>query len=404
MNVDAQRRFDRYVGVPLCRALSLLPRARDRASDAPLPKKILVILLSEMGSLFLARPMLLRLREKYPEAALHALVFHQNKEVLELLDIIPEGHILTVRNSSLKALLRDSFAAIKMMRFIGIDTVVDCELFSRIGAIYSIASGAHVRVGFERHTQEGLYRGSFINRPVLYNPYQHIAQQFLTLSEAIEGAGAPTVKRPIVDADLVLPRMTLVEGELETARRHFEDSFPAAGGRRLVLLYPGGGLLPIRAWPIESYVELASSMVREGFVVGVIGLVADKPLATKLQEAIGEADCLDVTGYTKTVRELMVLFHLADLLVTNDGGPGHFAAMTPVPSIILYGPETPVLYGSLQDEVHHFYLNLSCSPCVTAYNHRASPCDGDNQCLKRITPAEVIRKAKELTSSNHVGV
>ena len=126
--------------------------------------------------------------------------------------------------------------------------------------------------------------------------------------------------------------------------------------------------------------------LREGFVVGVIGLVADKPLATKLQEAIGEADCLDVTGYTKTVRELMVLFHLADLLVTNDGGPGHFAAMTPVPSIILYGPETPVLYGSLQDEVHHFYLNLSCSPCVMAYNHRASPCDGDNQCLKRITP------------------
>ena len=39
--------------------------------------------------------------------------------------------------------------------------------------------------------------------------------------------------------------------------------------------------------------------------VGVIGLVADKPLATKLQEATGEADCLDVTGYTKTVRELM---------------------------------------------------------------------------------------------------
>ena len=62
-----------------------------------------------------------------------------------------------------------------------------------------------------------------------------------------------------------------------------------------------------------------------------------------------------------------------------------------------------MLYGSLHDKVHHFYVNLSCSPCVTAYNHRASPCDGDNQCLKRISPAEVIRKAKELVSSKHVG-
>jgi len=403
VRIDSQRRVDRYLGAPLCRLLSLLPRARDRAADAPPPNKILVILLSEKGSLFLARPMLLRLREKYPEAALYALVFQQNKEVLELLDIVPEGQILTVRNSSLKVLRQDSFAAIKMLRFIGIDTVVDCELFSRLSAIYSIASGARVRVGFERHTQEGLYRGSFINRPVPYNPYQHIAQQFLTLAEAVEGVGVPTVKRPIVDTDLTLPRMRLVEGELETARRHFEDSFPAAAGRRLVLLYPGGGLLPIRAWPIESYVELASAMVQEGFVVGVIGLADDKPLATKVQDSLGETDCLDVTGYTKTVRELMLLFHFADLLVTNDGGPGHFAALTPVPSIILYGPETPVLYGSLDGKAHHFYLNLSCSPCVTAYNHRASPCDGDNQCLKRITPAEVIQKAKVLVRSMHVG-
>jgi len=403
VRIDSQRRVDRYIGAPLCRLLSLLPRARDRAADAPPPKKILVILLSEKGSLFLARPMLLRLREKYPEAALYALVFQQNKEVLELLDIVPEDQILTVRNSSLKALRQDSFAAIKMLRFIGIDTVVDCELFSRLSAIYSIASGARVRVGFERHTQEGLYRGSFINRPVPYNPYQHIAQQFLTLAEAVEGVGVPTVKRPIVDTGLTLPRMRLVEGELETARRHFEDSFPAAAGRRLVLLYPGGGLLPIRAWPIESYVELASAMVQEGFVVGVIGLADDKPLATKVQDSLGETDCLDVTGYTKTVRELMLLFHFADLLVTNDGGPGHFAALTPVPSIILYGPETPVLYGSLDSKAHHFYLNLSCSPCVTAYNHRASPCDGDNQCLKRITPAEVIQKAKVLVRSMHVG-
>jgi ADP-heptose:LPS heptosyltransferase len=96
----------------------------------------------------------------------------------------------------------------------------------------------------------------------------------------------------------------------------------------------------------------------------------------------------------------MLIFHLADLLVTNDGGPGHFAAMTPISSIIFFGPETPALYGSLSPRAFHFYQGLSCSPCLTAYNHRNSPCDGDNQCLKTIPARDVLAKARELLAES----
>ena len=34
-----------------------------------------------------------------------------------------------------------------------------------------------------------------MNRPVLYNPYQHIAQQFVTLADAIGSTDVPTAKR-----------------------------------------------------------------------------------------------------------------------------------------------------------------------------------------------------------------
>ncbi|HEY7700111.1 MAG TPA: glycosyltransferase family 9 protein, partial [Vicinamibacteria bacterium] len=197
MRVRFQRRVDRFVGAPLCRLLSMLPRAWDEAKDAPPPRKILVILLSEMGSLVLAQPMFARLRKTYPEASLHALVFRKNKEVLDLLDVIPEGNIWTLRDDSLSHLMADALASIGALRRIGIDTVLDCELFSRVSAILSFLSGARRRVGFERHTQEGLYRGSFLNRPVLYNPYHHIARQFLTLVEAVDGSGRPLVKRSI---------------------------------------------------------------------------------------------------------------------------------------------------------------------------------------------------------------
>ena len=165
MNVDFQRAVDRFVGVPLCRILSLFPRARDRAEGEPPPRRILVILLSEMGSLVLAQPMLSRLRARYPGASLHALVFRKNREVLELLEAIPSENILTLRDASLAALVADTVAALRTLRRLRIEAVIDCELFARLSAILSFLSGARRRVGFERHTQEGLYRGSFINRP-----------------------------------------------------------------------------------------------------------------------------------------------------------------------------------------------------------------------------------------------
>jgi len=393
VRVETLRRIDRYLGVPLCRLFSLWPAGRVRNEDAPPPRKIVVILLSEMGSLVLAQPMFSRLHAKYPAAELHALVFCRNKEVLDLLEAVPEENIFTLRDGSLTVFARDALAAIRALRRAGIDTVIDCELFSRASAILSFLIGASRRVGFERHTQEGLYRGSFINRPVLYNPYQHIAQQFVTLAEAIEGRGTPTVKRPVSTRLPAISRIRLRPGELDAMRSRISRDFPSIAESRLVLVYPGGGLLPIRAWPLGSYQELVTGLLKEGFGVGLIGLAEDRPLARGIREVCGEARTVDLTGYTRTVRELVVLFHLAELLVTNDGGPCHFASMTPIRSIVLYGPETPALYGSLDPSSIAFYSNISCSPCLTAYNHRSSPCDGDNQCLKIIEPGDVLARA-----------
>jgi ADP-heptose:LPS heptosyltransferase len=353
----------------------------------------MMILLSEMGSLVLARPMFDRLRKKYPAAALYALVFEQNKGVLDILEVVPEENILTVRNDSISHFTADSVGAWRTMRKLGIDTVLDCELFSRISSIYSFLSGAEIRVGFHPYTQEGLYRGNFINRPVLYNPYQHISGQFINLVEAIESDGVPLVKRPVGNDTSGITAMTAGRDEIAAMSARLTNNFPQVQGKTIILIYAGGGLLPIRAWPLSYFCSIAQDFSQNDYVVGIIGLKQDKEIAAEIVSHCRSANCIDLTGYTKTVRELMLLFHLASLLITNDGGPGHFAAMTPIPAIIFYGPETPALYGSLDGESINLYASLSCSPCLTAYNHRKSPCDGDNQCLKSIHPETVLKKS-----------
>ena len=396
MKIAFQRKIDRIAGTLICWILSLFSKLKKDSSDKVKPKKILVIFLSEMGSLVLAASMFKRIQQLYPQASVYVLLFEQNKEILDIMDVVLEDHIFTIRNSSFIQLIQDSLLALSEIRKTKIDTVLDGELFARISSIYSFLSGAKIRAGFHPHTQEGLFRGTFINRPVLYNPYHHISQQFVNLVDAAASQGMPKVKRRIA-VESTLPRMKMESQEIEQIKQKFYADFPHAKGKKLVLIYPAGGLLPIRAWPLEYYCELAQDILEKGYALGIIGMKTDKAIAHQiLSHCKHHPDALDLTGYTQTIRELMDIFHFASLLITNDGGPGHFAAMTPISSIIFYGPETPMLYGSLSPNAFHFYVPLSCSPCLTAYNHRNSPCDGNNECLKQIHPQMVLKKVYEI--------
>jgi ADP-heptose:LPS heptosyltransferase len=396
MKVNTQRLIDRCIGTIICRVFSMYYRFFKKESKPVEIKKILIILLSEMGALVLAYPMFQRLKEKFPEAMLHVIVFEKNREVAELLGVIPSQHILTINDKSMSAFIKDTAGALFRMRKIEFDTVIDCELFSRISSILAFLSGSALRVGFHPHTQEGLYRGNFMNQPVLYNPYQHISRQFLTLVEAIDSDTHPKAKRRVSNETLTIPTIEVGQKEIETAKKKLYDSAPGIAGKKIVLIYPGGGLLPIRAWPLDYYCRLTAELLHKGYAVCIIGLADDKDVAKVILCHNRNQSCVDLTGYTKTIRELMIIFHFSSLLITNDGGPGHFAAMTPIPSIIFYGPETPTLYGTMNETAINFYLNFSCSPCVTAYNHRKSPCDGDNLCLKNIQPEKVLARAIEI--------
>ncbi|UUZ72596.1 hypothetical protein LP415_02565 [Polaromonas sp. P1(28)-8] len=283
---------------------------------------------------------------------------------------------------------------------------IDCELFSRISSLLSFASGAPVRVGFHRHTQEGLYRGSHINRPVPYNPYHHISAQFLALARAIDSTAVPKSKLPMVGTNKPPPHVQLDGALVQGIAQRLAQDFPAIAGKPLVLVYPGGGILPIRAWPLASYTTLCEGLVADGCAVAVIGLKDDQALAQQLVANVNQAypagPVIDLTGYTRSISELLALFHVARLLVTNDGGPGQFAALTPIWTLMLFGPETPALYAPHTPKCHSFYSQWPCSPCLTAYNHRSSYCDGDNQCLKVIAPATVLAKARECLAETPV--
>jgi ADP-heptose:LPS heptosyltransferase len=388
------RRLDRWVGTPLTAFLSgvyWLWRRVVRRPGNPAIERILFIELSEMGSAILADPAMRRARELFPRASLHFLIFARNRQSLDILGTIARDHTITLREDNLWVLALDTVRALWRLRRLRVDLVVDLELFSRFTSMLSLLSGAPLRSGFHRFHNEGLYRGSYLTHPVQYNPHQHMAKNFLALVHAAaeDRDVVPHTKRHFEDWEVELAPYR-DEGASALLRRRLVEAFPILERTpKWVILNPNASeLMPLRKWPLASFAELARRLLVDPDVaVLVTGALAEKGDAQHILGVAKSERVIDLTGFTR-LDELPALYRICLMMLTNDSGPAHFAAPTGIRTWVLFGPETPTLYGALNPNAAFFFKGLSCSPCVSASNHRASPCT-DNQCMKQITVDEV---------------
>jgi ADP-heptose:LPS heptosyltransferase len=275
-----------------------------------------------------------------------------------------------------------------------IDTAIDLELFSRCTALLTYLCGAARRVGFDRGTSEGLYRGDLLTARVPYNAHLHIALNFLALVAALEAEAGQV---PLVKADLrtqitPLPRLQITDEERAATEAILHRECPCLNERTPIFVFnpDPGDALPIRGWPLERFTETAARLLTAvpESVIAVIGLHRSQRYAAAMQAALGAERCLDLTGKTPSLRAMCALLTRAKLLTTNDSGPAHIASLTPTPAVVLFGPETPALYAPLSSNTQNLYGRYSCSPCLSAFNHRHTRCN-DNRCLKAISVEEV---------------
>ncbi|MGB9075483.1 MAG: glycosyltransferase family 9 protein, partial [Terracidiphilus sp.] len=163
---------------------------------------------------------------------------------------------------------------------------------------------------------------------------------------------------------------------------------------RVVLLNPNSSeLLPQRRWDRENYNKLAALITNEwdDVLVLITGSPAEREEAMRMQDAVSHPRFRSFAGMHKLIT-ITALYNVAKVLVSNDSGPAHFSAIAPIRSIVLFGPETPRLYGSLGNS-EAIWAELSCSPCVTAANQKNSACN-DAVCMRLITPERVLESVR----------
>lgn len=393
MNINVMRQLDYWLGNPLCFFISILNRITrygKAVANKQAYQKILFIKLSEMGAIILAYPLLQRIKEEYPAAELFFVTVEKNKPVLGLFGgIIKEKNIFTISENSLFLFITDTFKVIRKIRRERMDIALDLEFFSRFSAILTYLSHADKKIGFYRYTFEGLYRGCFFTHNIQYNPLNHISRTYLSLFQTIKTKEkfTPELEEKIKDTDIILPKIVLVKNSDDGIEARLEKS-GVNRKAKLILINPGEGNLPLREWSLENFISLSKRLLEDvNKYIIVIGANDDSKKAKLFCDALNTKNCLNLVSRT-TLPELITLFDISDLLISNDCGLAHLASLTAIKKFILFGPESPQIFSPLGKGNYVIYSNLPCSPCLSVFNHRNSSCR-DNKCLKIITPDDV---------------
>ncbi|NOX63051.1 MAG: glycosyltransferase family 9 protein, partial [Chloroflexi bacterium] len=148
----------------------------------------------------------------------------------------------------------------------------------------------------------------------------------------------------------------------------------------------------IKLWEPEKWGEVIRRLSQDHVRVLVTGGPGEAELAAKVCEFAGDA-AINLAGRT-SFGQLAALLARADLVLGPDSGPLNLAVATGTPTVHLFGPADPVLFGPWGDPARHMVLqsDWTCIPCGR-FDWPDLPAHG---CVRDISVAQVHAAARHL--------
>ncbi|HVV84554.1 MAG TPA: glycosyltransferase family 9 protein [Kofleriaceae bacterium] len=370
MNVKAMRRIDGLVGNLVCSILAAVkqvatPFARPRG---PI-KKVVVMKFFGMGSIVVASPCLAALRDLYPGVELHFVTFKGNRELIDILGVVDRAHY--VDPSTPATFARSTLQVVRELRAADVDLALDLEFFAKFPLALSSLAGIRKKAGF--YLQVEGWRRTLLDVRGVYNHYHHTREIFLSLVYLLATEDPYFLGFEAFAARYAYPRFVPSQLERAALRKKLGARLPA--GDELVVINPNTSpdLAPeARKWPEERYAQLAERLLRERprARVAFVGAPGEKAYVERVAAQVapelrGRASSL---AGELSLRELLVLFAEAALVVSNDSGPMHLACLVDAPTVGLFFADSPTLFAPLGSRVRSVAPALYSIPLFTVYN------------------------------------
>ncbi|MCW2739727.1 MAG: glycosyl transferase family 9 [Blastococcus sp.] len=113
--------------------------------------------------------------------------------------------------------------------------------------------------------------------------------------------------------------------------------------RGVAVVHPGAAF-PGRRWPPDRFATVARHLAARGHDVAITGGPAEVDLATEVARGAGLGAGAVLAGRTSSLELAAVVAH-ARVVVSGDTGVAHLASAYRRPSVVLFGPVSPALWG-----------------------------------------------------------
>jgi ADP-heptose:LPS heptosyltransferase len=380
MKIKHMKFLDRHAGFAACLLLTAFVRIFGSKEAVKIDKeavrKILVIKFWGLGSILLLSPTITGIREEFGDARIVLFTSRRNREICGSLGVFDEVLYLDVDGGwmTFVSSLAGNMARIFSERF---DMVIDFEFFTRFSAVLTFFTFSKVRVGY--HAWEA-WRGDIHNIKVPFNRYWHIMDSFYNLGTYIGLKDKAELK-------MSKPGFTKEDGSV------VDGLLKGAGiaGRYIIANVNASDLVIERRWPYENFVELTRKIIeKHRRAIVFIGSDSEREAVNAIVRNVGNPLAVNLAGKV-SIPQLACLFERSDLFISNDSGPLHLAVAMETPTISLFGPETPVVYGPKGKAHTVIFKNIDCSPCVNVHDRKSVHCYWEKpKCMTLISVREVF--------------
>lgn len=156
-----------------------------------------------------------------------------------------------------------------------------------------------------------------------------------------------------------------------------------------------GSVWNTKRWTKEGYLQLVWKLLKEKYIVCLIGGKEDAELCNAIIKNIPGGGVINLSGKL-TLLQSAELISRCRVLITNDSSPVHIAAAVDTPVVAIFGATSPSFgfapYNDGSGVVET--VGLKCRPCAI---HGGDKCPvGTFDCMKRITHEIVFKKVVEI--------
>jgi len=345
------------------------PPLGESRADEVVPAKILVRLPNWVGDTCLALPFLQALRALYPSGHIATLV---RSPSVGLASLLPADEVIPLEDRGPVWIrpwqLRRAGAKLRACHFdvaFSLPTTVSSILLLRL-------AGIPITIGYARGATRLL-----LSKPLPFLAIKgiHRAAAYLGLVEGLGQLTPPLVWSPSPLAasakEAGLKRLT----NLADARCRIGLGIGSVGTSR--------------RWPAEYYAQLADRLIRElGANITLLGGPGDRPIAQEVTRRM-TGPVLDLAGKTR-LEEMPGILHALDLVVANDSGLAHLAALTLTPTVVFFGAGDPAVTAPLASTTIVVRENLDCVPCLS------NRCRKNHECMTQISVERAFEEARRL--------